>query len=160
MAKTKILIKPNTISETVGFGGNIDINQLTPSIVIAQTTYLKRILGTDLYDKIEADYSAGTLSGTYETIYTDYVIDMLSFFSCSVYLSINTSKTTNAGTYKIGVEGSQNTPANELTILGKTYESIAIQYESNFYEFIKKNPVPEYGNNNDTKNTTNLIGWY
>ncbi|MHC0441004.1 DUF6712 family protein [Flavobacterium sp. 3-210] len=160
MAKTKILIKPNTISETVGFGGNIDINQLTPSIVIAQTTYLKRILGTDLYDRIEADYSAGTLSGTYETIYTDYVIDMLSFFSCSVYLSINTSKTTNAGTYKIGVEGSQNTPANELTILGKTYESIAIQYESNFYEFISKNPVPEYGNNNDTKNTTNLVGWY
>lgn len=160
MAKTKILIKPNTISETVGFGGNIDINQLTPSIVIAQTTYIKRILGTDLYDKISADYSAGTLTGIYETIYTDYVIDMLSFFACSVYLSINTSKTTNAGTYKIGVEGSTNTPLNELTILGKTYESIAIQYETNFYEFINKNSVPEYGNNNDTQNTTNLIGWY
>lgn len=160
MAKTKILIKPNTISETVGFGGNIDINQLTPSIVIAQTTYIKRILGTDLYDKISTDYSAGTLAGIYETIYTDYVIDMLSFFACSVYLSINTSKTTNAGTYKIGVEGSTNTPLNELTILGKTYESIAIQYETNFYEFINKNSIPEYGKNNDTQNTTNLIGWF
>jgi hypothetical protein len=160
MAKTKILIKPNTISETVGFGGNIDINQLTPSIVIAQTMHLKRILGTGLYAKIEADYSAGTLTGLYETIYTDYVIDMLSFFACSIYLSINTSKTTNSGTYKIGAEGSSNTPLNELSILGKTYESIAITYENNFYDFMSKNTVPEYGQNNDTQNTTNLIGWY
>ncbi|MDQ1165903.1 hypothetical protein [Flavobacterium sp. SORGH_AS_0622] len=160
MGKIKILIKPNTISETVGFGGNIDPDQLAPSIVIAQTTQLKRILGIDLYNKISTDYSAGTLSGTYETIYTDYVIDTLAFFSCSIYLSINTSKTTNAGTYKVGAEGSQNTPANELTILGKTYEAIAISYEQNFYDFIAKNPVPEYGQNNDTQNTTNLIGWY
>lgn len=160
MGKIKVLIKPNTISETVGFGGNIDPDQLAPSIIIAQTTQLKRILGIDLYNKISTDYSAGTLSGTYETIYTDYVIDMLAFFSCSVYLSINTSKTTNAGTYKVGAEGSQNTPANELTILGKTYEAIATNYERNFYDFIAKNPVPEYGQNNDTSNTTNLIGWY
>ncbi|KAF2331471.1 hypothetical protein [Flavobacterium nitrogenifigens] len=160
MGKIKVLIKPTIISETVGFGGNIDPDQLAPSIIIAQTTYLKRILGIDLYDKISSDYSAGTLTGIYQTIYTDYVIDMLTFFSCSVYLSINTSKTTNAGTYRVGAEGSTNTPLNELTILGKTYESIGISYEQNFYSFIAKNPVPEYGQNNDTKNTTNLIGWY
>ncbi|MFB9079444.1 hypothetical protein ACFFLS_06120 [Flavobacterium procerum] len=160
MAKQKILIKPNTISETVGFGGNIDPDQLAPSIVIAQTTQLKRILGIDLYNKISTDYAAGTLDGVYLTIYTDYVIDMLSFFSCSIYLSINASKTTNAGTYKVGAEGSSNTPLNELSIIGKTYESIAISYEQNFYKFIEKNPVPEYGQNNEDKNTTNLIGWY
>jgi len=160
MSKIKILLKPNTISETVGFGGNIDIDQLAPSIIIAQTTYLKRILGIDLYNKISTDYSAGTLTGIYETIYTDYVIDMLAFFSCSVYLSINTSKTTNAGTFKVGAEGSTNTPLNELTILGKTYESIGISYEQNFYEYMSKNAIPEYGKNNDKNNTTNLIGWY
>jgi len=160
MAKTKILLTPNTISETVGFGGNIDINQLTPSIVIAQTTHLKRILTSDLYNKIVADYSAGTLTGIYETIYTDYVIDMLAFYSASLYLSINNSKTTNAGTYKVSVEGAQNLPLNELVVLGKNYEAIAISYEQNFCDFISKNPVPEYGKNNDTRNTTNLLGWY
>ena len=160
MGKIKVLIKPTVIGETVGFGGNIDPDSLAPSIVIAQTTQLKRILGLDLYNKIISDYSTGTLTGVYETIYTDYVIDMLSFFACSIYLSINTSKTTNAGTYKVGAEGSSNTPLNELSIIGKTYESIAISYEQNFYKFIEQNPVPEYGQNNDDKNTTSLIGWY
>lgn len=158
-----MLIKATAISEIVGTGGNIDTDQLTPSISVAQTTKLKRILGLNLYNKILADYSVNPdnnqLSGIYKIIYDDYVRFMLSFFSASIYLSISNTKTTNAGSYKVGAEGSTNTPLNELTIIGKNYEAIAIDYEKNFYDFIEKNPVPEY-DNNKRKDLTSLIQWF
>jgi hypothetical protein len=156
-----LLLKPNDISEIVGFGGNIDVDQLKPSINVAQTTHIKRILGNDLYTKIYNDYSGSTLSGDYLTIYNDYVVYMLSFFAASTYLTINTTKTTNSGSYKIGVDGSQNTPPTEINSLAKNYEAIAINYERTFYEFIKTISIPEYGGNNDTsQQITSLLPWY
>ncbi|MEN2402299.1 hypothetical protein GKZ90_0021095 [Flavobacterium sp. MC2016-06] len=156
-----MLLKPNDISEIVGFGGNIDVDQLKPSINVAQSTYLKRILGQGLFDKIYNDYSTNTLTDAYKVIYDDYVVYILAFYSASVYLSINTNKTTNAGTYKVGVEGSTSAPLNEVAIIGKNYEAIAISYEQSFYQYISKNPVPEYTQDNNKKqNLTNLLGWY
>lgn len=154
-----LLVKANDIIQITGIGGNIDTDQLNPAVNIAQSTHIKRILGIDLYNKILADYEADTLSGNYATIYNDYIIFMLSFFSVSIYLSLNNAKVSNAGTFKMNIEnGTQPTPS-EINTLGKNHESIAISYETNFYEFMKTIDVPEY-NKQIAKETTNLIQWH
>ena len=154
----KLFLQPNDISVLTGFNGNIDIDNLKPSINVAQTTHIKRILGKDLYDKIYTDLE--TLSGDYLTIYNDYVVYMLAFFSASTYLALNTTKVNNLGTYKINAENSTNATPSEVNTLGKNYESIAISYETNFYEFMKTINIPEYGQIELNKPTTNLIPWY
>jgi hypothetical protein len=154
-----LLVKANDVIQLTGIGGNVDTDQLNPSINIAQSTHIKRILGLDLYNKILTDYKNDDLAGNYLTIYNDYISFMLSFFSVSIYLSLNNAKISNAGTFKMNIEnGTQPTPS-EINTLGKNHESIAISYETNFYEFMKTIDIPEY-NKSEVKETTNLIQWY
>lgn len=154
-----LLVKANDIVQLSGIGGNIDTDSLNPSINIAQSTHIKRILGLELYNKILTDYKNDDLAGEYLTIYNDYISFMLSFFSVSIYLSLNNAKVSNAGTFKMNIEnGTQPTPS-EINTLGKNHESIAISYETNFYEYMKTIDIPEY-NKQEKKETTNLIQWY
>jgi hypothetical protein len=85
---------------------------------------------------------------------------MTAFFSASIYLSLNTSKTTNAGTYKLNPENTTTSTASEVNTLGKNYEAIAIVYETNFKEFMKTITIPEWTNDEATTTTTNLFNWY
>jgi hypothetical protein len=158
----QILIKAATIPTIVGISGNIDVDSIRPSILIAQNTNIKRVLGSDLYAKILADYASGTLAGVYLIIYNDYVEPMLAFHTVSVYLSLGVPKVANNGTYKIGVEGSVNLTLNENAILGKNYEAVAISYEGMFFTYIKTINIPEYDNVIDKEKDarTNLIQLY
>lgn len=159
---TKLLIKASDIPDITGTSGNIDVDSIKPSINIAQTTNVKRVLGADLYAKIVNDYTANTLTGAYKTIYDDFVVYMLAFHTVSIYLSLGVSKVANNGTYKIGVDGSTNLTLNENAILGKNYEAVAISYEGMFFDYIKTIDIPEYKNtcNNEVNNRTNLIQLY
>jgi hypothetical protein len=157
----QLFIKETDIAELTGFSGNIDADSLIPAINVAQTTHLRRILGVNLYNKIAIDIENDDLIGDYLTIYNDYVVYMTAFFSASIYLSLNTSKTTNAGTYKLNPENTTSSTASEVNTLGKNYEAIAIVYETNFREFMKTITIPEYGaEQTSITATTNLFNWY
>lgn len=157
----QLFIKETDIAELTGFSGNIDADSLIPAINVAQTTHLRRILGINLYNKIASDIENDTLAGNYLAIYNDYVVYMTAFFSASIYLSLNTSKTTNAGTYKLSPENSTSSTASEVNTLGKNYEAIAIVYETNFREFMKTITIAEYGAEQESITaTTNLFNWY
>ena len=134
----QLFIKETDIAELTGFSGNIDSDSIKPAINVAQTTHLKRILGQSLYDKISTEIENNTLSGDYLTIYNDYIVYMTAFFSASIYLSLNTSKTTNAGTYKLNPDNATSSSNNEVVILGNNYKAIATSYEDNFREFMKQ----------------------
>lgn len=156
----QLFIKETDIAELTGFSGNIDADSIKPSINVAQTTHLKRILGIDLYNKISTDIENNDLSGDYLTIYNDYIVYMTAFFSASIYLSLNTSKTTNAGTYKLNPENTTSQTNNEVVILGNNYKNIACSYEDNFKEFMKTISIPEWTSTENTKSSTNIFNWY
>ena len=156
----QLFIKETDIAELTGFSGNIDSDSIKPAINVAQTTHLKRILGQSLYDKISTEIENNTLSGDYLTIYNDYIVYMTAFFSASIYLSLNTSKTTNAGTYKLNPDNATSSSNNEVVILGNNYKAIATSYEDNFREFMKTISIPEWTSTENTKSSTNILNWY
>ncbi len=156
----QLFIKETDIAELTGFSGNIDADSIKPAINVAQTTHLKRILGQSLYDKISTEIENNTLSGDYLTIYNDYIVYMTAFFSASIYLSLNTSKTTNAGTYKLSPDNATSSSNNEVVILGNNYKAIASSYEDNFREFMKTISIPEWTSTENTKSSTNILNWY
>jgi len=152
----KLWLKENDIPALTSFAGNIDSDSLKPFIFIAQTTDLKRVLGLLLYEKINTDYIADTLSGVYLTIFDNYVIDMLVYFSCSHYIAMNSSKVSNNGIIKT----EQSTDLKEIDRLSARYNQLANSVMVSFQEYMVNIDIPEYGKNCEDKVKTNIIGWY
>ena len=154
----KLFLTPNDIAALTGFNGNIDSDSIKPAINTEQTTQVKRILGTKLYDKIYADLE--NLTGDYKTIYDDYVVYMTAFFSASIYLSLSIDKVSNGGVFKLSAENATNSTDAKVNQLSKNYEAIAISYEGNFKEFMTSISIPEYGIEETLAEKTNFIPWY
>lgn len=148
-------VNPSEITQIIGFNGNIDVDSILPAVNIAQNIHIKRILGSKLYDKMQIM----PLTGDYLTIRNDYLKFILAFYSASIYLSLNTIKTTNNGSYKVaGGEGDQSASHIDLNLLSKNYESIALSYEKSFVEFMKTVNVLEY--DTTAKPLTRMINLY
>ncbi len=148
-------VNPSEITQIIGFNGNIDVDSILPAVNIAQNIHIKRILGAKLYDKMQIM----PLTGDYLTIRNDYLKFILAFYSASIYLSLNTIKTTNNGSYKVaGGEGDQNTTHLDLNLLSKNHESIALSYEKSFVEFMKTVTIVEY--DSASKPLTRMINLY
>lgn len=154
----KLFLQPNDIAALTGFNGNIDNDSIKPAINTAQTTQVKRVLGTKLYNKIYEELDS--LTGDYATIYNDYVVYMTAFFTASIYLSLSVDKVSNGGVFKLSAENATNTSDVKVNQLSKNYEAIAISYESNFKEFMETITIPEYGAEEIAQETTNFIPWY
>lgn len=148
-------VNPSEITSIIGFNGNIDVDSLLPAINTAQNIHGKRILGLDLYNKMQIM----PLTGIYLTIRNEHLKFILAFYSASIYLSLNTIKTTNNGSYRLaGGEGDQVASHTDLNLLSKSYEALALSYESSFVEFMKTANVTEYGT--DVKPIKRLINLY
>ena len=152
----KLWLKENDIPQLTSFAGNIDADKLAPFIFLAQTTDLKPILGSNLYDKINTDYIAGTLSGVYLQMYDEYLVYMLAYFACSHYVAFAHIDVSNNGATK----PDQSAPTKEVNSLSARYRALANNVLVTFTDFVRNNPVPEIVATCEAKRTTNIINWH
>lgn len=151
----KLWIKESDIPTLTSFAGTIDSDSLKPFVYIAQTTDLKPILGLDLYNKINTDYIANTLSGVYLQLYNEYILDMLVYFSCSRYIALNPLKVAQNGIIKPEMSADKK----EIDGLSAKYNALANNVVVNFTAFMETQNLPEY-NPNTKKRKTNIINWF
>ena len=71
----------NDIVKRTPLGGNVDPDTVIPFVKTAQDKYLLIALGTVLYNYLQAQVAAGTLTGVYKTLVDDYIIDTLVHYS-------------------------------------------------------------------------------
>jgi hypothetical protein len=158
-----VLLKDNEITDNTPLGGNIDVDKLRQCILDAQATRLEELLGEDLYEKIETDFDAETLTGDYLVLYNEYIKPFLIRQSATEYLKI--------GAYSIGNNGIvMPTPANTtaitenmLTNLIKDMSIKADMYADRMYRWLCKNKLPEYRYNSDNivnPNRPSIGSWY
>ena len=76
-----LFISSKKLKDSTALNGNVDVSFLQPHVLLAQKKYVKLRLGSQLYDKIEADIIAGTLTGHYKTLVDDFVSEMLVHWS-------------------------------------------------------------------------------
>lgn len=156
-----LLLKKNDIPALTALSGNIDADSLNPFIGTAQTNDIKRILGAELYDKIVEDYDNDNLTGDYKTIYEDYVVNMLVYFSVTYYISFGSYKITNNGIHKPTFEGGQTVDSKEVNGLIGRYRELATTLELQFYDYMKTVDVEEYSRTQDDEDKNNpIIPWY
>lgn len=156
-----LILKEDDIIKLTSFTGNIDIDKLTPFIYTAQSNEIRRVLGTDLYNKIVSDFDSDTLSGDYLTIYNDYIIDMLVYYAASDYLTFGIYQINNGGIYRHEAENSVLVEQDDVNKLVMKYNSLAAKVELNYFKFIKTITIPEIDNNDcDGKDNSFKFPWF
>ena len=152
MSQVTLMIQPADVIALTQFNGNIDADSLKPMIFIAQTTHLKSFLGTLLYNKIYVDYVLDSttgvfipnnLTGFYLVIYEDYIKDILSYTTSSLFVSFGSFKISENGLHKIAGENMTSLDDGEINRISLKYDVLIAGVESNFKEYIFEKDIPE-----------------
>lgn len=158
-----LLLNQNDIPSLTSFDGNIDADKLKPYIFLAQKNDVRKALGVALYNKILADYKSNSLTDVYETIYNDFVVDMLVFFSCSMYMSFGGIKVSNKGNHKPSFSGGVILSDKETARQISKYNQLAQTTVLNFKEFMEEDgtpDVPEFKTETNDPTENKIIPWY
>lgn len=128
---------------------NVDDDILKPYIFIAQETYIQQATGTALYNKLQADVIANTLTGNYKTLVDDYIVPCLiqwAFYEAMPFVSL---KITNKGIARGNADYLDEVGLDELKYLRNIVMETAKFYESILIGYLKQNNslFPEYWQN-------------
>lgn len=159
------LITSIQIVKKTSMSGSVDVNNYRHLIDIAQVTSLEPLIGSTLYRKIVADQDAGSLTGVYETIYNNYVIDFLCHTVYAMYLKDANVLAKNGGVFERTQDGFTNPDLSSLESLYKQAQSISDVYAQRLVNFLCSENVPEYDNQDndydvDPRNNDLIGGLY
>jgi len=98
-----LFISRNDIIKNSPLQGAIDADALLPFIRTAQDKYLKNLLGTVLFDYLQAQITAGTvssLSSYYQELLDDYIKNALIWYGCVEYIPFSSIQFKSNGSVK------------------------------------------------------------
>lgn len=151
MATVLFITRTDLVRNSI-IDGNVDTDKFIQYIKIAQEIHIRNYLGTDLYNKISADITAGTLSGNYLSLVNTYVQPMLIHYAMVDYLPFSAFQIKNGGVYKHVSENAENATKEEIDYLVQRERDIAEYYTRRFIDHMSFNQAlfPEYySNTND-----------
>jgi len=152
----KLLITIDDIARLSGFDGNIDNDSISPFIFMAQNSEIKRILGTELYNKIVSDYENETLTGSYLEIYNEFVATILAYYTCGFYLQLGVAKVSQNGVYLVTPEKTEQIFDDKTQKMADKYEKLAISLEYKLVEYLNTANLPEWTSPDQTKAKTSF----
>ena len=165
MAEALFITRDDIVRYTA-LNGNVDTDKFIQFIKIAQDIHIQNYLGTKLFQKLQADIVAGTLTGNYQTLVVTYVKPMLIHWGMVEYLPFAAYTIANKGVYKHSSENSENVDKNEVDYLLEKERSIAQNYTQRFIDYMAFNQTlfPEYRSNKNNDifpdSMNNHISWY
>ena len=146
--------------------GNLDDDKYLQYVKIAQDIHIQNYIGTDLYNKIQADIIATTLAGDYLTLVNDYIKPMLIHWALVEYLPFAAYTIANKGVYKHNSENAENVSKEEIDFLIEKERTTAQYYTERFIDYMSfnaSNKFPEYYTNNNEDiypdKDANFGGW-
>jgi len=132
--------------------GNVDTDKFIQYIKIAQDIHIQNYIGTDLYNKIQADIVASSLAGDYLALVNDHIKPMLIHWAMVEYLPFAAYTVANKGIYKHSSENSENVSKEEVDFLIEKERNTAQYYTDRFVDYMSFNAsskFPEYYTNSN-----------
>lgn len=159
--KDIILLSVDDIPKYTSISSNLDADRITPYILMAQRTELKRILGIDLYNKILADFDNDTLTGIYKTIYEEFVIDILVNYSAYFIVLFNSLRIDNGGNFYYEPDNARSADVEDTEKIANRFSKLGASIELEYYNWLKTNKVAEVkgSGNCDSKGNTFKLPW-
>jgi len=118
MSANILFCSRNNIITRAPLGGNIDPDKIVPFIKTAQDKYILIALGTVLYDYLQDQIAAGTLTGVYKTLVDEYIVDTLVHYTMVEALPFLAYNIGNTGiTKNLNSEQGASPAKNEIDYL-------------------------------------------
>jgi hypothetical protein len=148
MSRNILMCSRNDIIKRTPLGGNVDPEKIIPFVKTAQDKYILLALGTVLYDKIQDDIEAGTLTGIYRTLVNEYIIDTLVHYAMVEALPFLAYTIANGGIVKnISSEQATSPSKSDIDFLlqkelataqyyGERLVTYLIAFSSNYPEYL------------------------
>jgi len=160
------LITTQEIKNNTSMGGNVDADKYMHLLYDVQVLILEPTLGTALYDRIVADYSADTLSGDYLEMYENYIKPVLWHTVYAQYLRDGIVLAQNTGIYENAPENGTPASLENIQYIAKNAQSKADVYLERLERYLCDKNIPEYDNAQaenydlDPRNVSGASGWY
>lgn len=151
MSKALFITRQDVIAKSP-LNGNIDPDKIMQYIELAQDIHIQQQLGTDLYNKLQADILAGTLAGDYLALITVYIKPMHIHYSVLEYLHYAAYAISNGGVFRTTPENSTTITKGEMDALIEKQRSVASFYTARFNDYMCNNAAgkfPEYYTNSN-----------
>ena len=144
-----LFISRNDIIKNTPLQGAIDADALLPFVNTAQVKYLKNLLGTVLYDYLQAQIIAGTvssLSSYYQDLLDDHIKNTLIWYSAVEYIPFSSVQFKSNGAVKQQSEQGIAPSKNEIDYLLSKALNNADYYALRLQNYLiaYSNEIPQY----------------
>jgi len=126
-----LFINRNDIIKNTPLQGSIDADALLPFVRTAQDKYLKNLLGTILFDYLQAQIVANNvdnLSIYYRDLLNDYIKNSLMWYTCVEYIPFSSVQFKSNGAVKQQSEQGIAPQKNEIDYLKQRAQENADYY--------------------------------
>jgi hypothetical protein len=158
-----LFINRKDLVKFTAMNGNVDTDSFIQYVKIAQDIHVQNYIGTDLYNKIQADIIASSLTGDYLSL---VIKPMLIHWAMVEYLPFAAYTVSNKGVYKHSSENSENVSKDEVDFLIEKERNTAQYYTERFISYMTFNAstkFPEYYTNSNEDvypdKDANFEGW-
>jgi hypothetical protein len=140
MSKNILLISVDILKERTDIHGNVDPKLIYPHIKYVQDAFIKPILGTALFDKLQTLIDAGTITDVanadYKLLLDEYLIDTIIWYVKSELQVDISFQTWNKGVVRKQGENTEMPTMSELIDLAGRYKNKAEYYGNRMKLFI------------------------
>lgn len=141
---TALFITRNDIIKISPLQGAIDADALLPFMNTAQVKYIKNLIGTVLYDFLQAEIIAGTapnLNVYYQDLLDDHIKPTLIWYTCVEYIPFSSIQFKSNGAVK--QQSEQGVAPSKLEI---DYLKQQAQQNADYYALRLQNYLISYSN--------------
>lgn len=160
------LITAQEIKSNTSMGGNVDPDKFMHLLFDVEVLILEPVLGTALFDKIQTDFNADTLSGDYLLMFNDYIKPVLWHSVYAQYLRDGIILAQNTGIYENSPENASGADIENVKYVSKSAQSKADVYIERLERFLCDKNIAEYVDSqpNDydvhPSDVRTIGGWY
>ena len=144
-----LFINRNDIIKNTPLQGAIDADALLPFMRTAQDKYLKNLLGTVLFDFLQDEITAGTvstLSSYYQDLLDDHIKNTLIWYACVEYIPFSSIQFKSNGSIKQQSEQGVAPSKSEIDYLLAKAQNNADYYALRLQNYCISfaNNIPQY----------------
>ena len=144
-----LFITRNDIIKNSPLQGAIDADALLPFMSTAQVKYIKNLIGTVLYDYLQAQIIAGTVSSlsvAYQDLLDEHIKPTLIWYTCVEYIPFSSIQFKSNGAVKQASEQGTAPSKTEIDYLKQQAQQNADYYALRLQNYLisYSNQIPQY----------------
>ena len=139
MSNFVYFISTSYLKDNSAINENVDDKLLKSAIKEAQEIYMRDIIGSGLYDELQTQAFAGTLTANNTTLLDSYIAPCLKYYTITESMLPMTFKMMNKSVAAREAENARAVSIDELTMIEKRFRDKAEYYANRLRDYLREN---------------------